>query len=185
MNGSERKESVVLPQRALWIVVATAPLFSAPSAHAEVDDGHVVPAFVTGAAIAGVSLGVGAGMVATGGSDASKGAGVVLAQAGLVVAPIVSHGVLGEWKRGSLFAVAPLVGSLGMLTLLEARPHTVAGGPSTYQYAFSGLFTLSLLSSMVGVFDVTTFHDRARRVEVAVSPAISPGLVGIQVGGSL
>ena len=172
--------------RALRTVVATAALVFVPSsALAEVDDPLVASALATGAAIAGVSLGLGAAVVATGASDASKGAGVIAAQAGFTLAPVLSHGMLGEWKRGSLFAVAPAVGTLGMLALLEARPHTVAGGPSEYQYTFSTLFTLSVLSSMVGVFDVTMFHDRARRVDVAVSPTISPDLVGIHIGGTL
>jgi len=185
-NGSKRKKAVVATFLALRTIVATAVWLSVTSsALAEGDDARVSAAFVTGSAVAVVSLGLGAALVATEGSDGSKGAGVVIAQAGFTLAPVVAHGMLGEWRRGSLFAVAPAVGTLGMLALLEARPHTVAGGPSEYQYTFSGLFTLSVLSSMVGIFDVTTFRDRREHLEVAVSPSISPELVGIRIGGTL
>jgi len=103
---------------------------------------------------------------------------------GVSHAPMVSHALLGEWKRGALFSVPPTVASMGMLALLGARPHTVAGGPSAYQYAFSSLLALTVFSSMVGVFDVLSFADRKERSDLVLAPVLDGREIGVRARGA-
>jgi fructose-specific component phosphotransferase system IIB-like protein len=173
-----------------WGMMASATflLASAPARaedHAAADEPSVTLAFVTGAAIAGASLGVGGAIAVGGESDAVKSAGIYTAQAGLVASPFIAHVVLGEYKRGVLFSILPVGAMLGMAAILQSRPHTVAGGPATYQYAFTMAMTLSVFSSMLGVSDVLSFHDRNGENSIAVLPDVSQERIGIHIGGKL
>jgi hypothetical protein len=149
------------------------------------DEPSVTSAFVTGAAIAGISLGLGGAVAVGADSDTGKAAGIYGVQAGLVMAPLAAHAMLGEYKRGVLFAVPPFAAMLGMAAVLQTRPHTVSGGPAAYQYAFTSAMTLSILSSIFGVSDVLSFHDRNGAASVAVLPEVGQERIGIRIGGRL
>ena len=149
------------------------------------DEPSVASAFVTGAVLAGVSLGIGGAIAVGADSDAARATGVYAAQAGLIVSPFVAHAMLGETQRGVVYSLTPLAAMFGMAAVLQARPHTVAGGPAPYQYAFSTFMTMSVFSAMLGVSDVLSFHDRTGKSSVAVLPEVGVERIGIRIGGKL
>lgn len=167
-----------------WALVS-APARADVQGGARTDESPVISAFVTGAVLAGASLGIGGAMAVAADSDYAKAAGIYGAQAGLIAAPFAAHALLGEYKRGIFFAVPSMAATLGMTAILQTRPHTVAGGPAAYQYAFSALMTVSVFSAMLGVSDVLSFHDRRGNGSVAVLPYVNHEQFGIRIGGKL
>jgi hypothetical protein len=149
------------------------------------DQPSVISAFLTGAVLAGASLGIGGAIAVGAESDQAKAVGIYGAQAGLVVAPFAAHAMLGEYRRGIFFAVPSLAATLGMTAILQMRPHTVAGGPAAYQYAFSTLMTVSVFSAMLGVSDVLSFRDRSGNGSVAILPDVNHEQIGVRIGGKL
>ena len=160
-------------------------------------DPQATTSLLVGAGIATVSFGTGMTMTGTSGDGFVQNAGIVIAESGLVLAPIAAHGVAGEWKRGLLFALPPLATEIGMLILIDQwGEKLVTLAPLGTQYLYSALFTGSVLFSAIGIVDSAFAGGRASAA--ARTPASAPASTsawiaptfdrnggGIKVGGFL
>jgi len=165
-----------------------AALLLAPSARAEDADeradARAGAALIVGSLTATLPFLAGATLIATGTDITQRNAGTYLAEAGLVLAPLTAHGVMGEWGRGLLHSAWPAVGMGGMTTLLLLRPDVVEGGTLGTQYAYVSIMIFTVFSSAVGVADAMRAKERAR-APVRVAPMVGNGRVGIVLGGTL
>ncbi len=154
-------------------------------------------ALLVGAGVAGVTFGTGMTMTGTSGSGFVQNAGIVIAETGLVLAPIAAHGVGGEWKRGFLFALAPLAFEIGMLVLVGVwGEDLVTLAPLGTQYLYSAMFTGTVFSSAIGVVDAAFVSRRAASEAPPPLPVPTPAHAwvapmfernggGIKIGGFL
>lgn len=124
-------------------------------------------------------------MVTTESRDVTLG-GLFVGEAGLVLAPLVGHGAVGEWTRGLRFALYPAIGATFLAGLVVARPSIVTSGLSTpLQYAFVLGVGETLFASSIGVWDVTgakARHDKATTVHVV--PYTGKGEAGLRLAGT-
>ncbi len=110
--------------------------------------------------------------------------GLFLGEAGFVAAPVVAHGVVGEWGRGLRFAVLPAIGASFLAGLVVARPSIVTSGLSTgLQYAFVLSIGESLFTSSLGVLDVTGATARQKQ-RLHVVPFTEPHGGGLHLVGT-
>lgn len=138
-------------------------------------------ALVSGFAVAGISLGAGSFLLASERELHYKHAGLVVMHSGLTLAPLVAHGVGGEWRRGVLFSIPPALGGLGMLALLSVRPEAPMMGKNKSHRIFPVLITVSVLGSAVGIFDAALIDER---MPVEVAAAASDDFGGVWLGGN-
>lgn len=130
-------------------------------------DEHVPPPrsgllpVVVGGVTALVPIGIGAASMAHVTSLSNKNIGFVFAGAGLVVAPLLAHGVVGEWERGTWFCLPSLGAEAGMIAIAMARPDAVFEGTRLTRTFFVGLFTASLFTSAAGIVDAALVGDRS------------------------
>jgi hypothetical protein len=156
-------------------------VFATPSARAEPDPGV---GLVAGTAVLLLGFTVGSTMVATAdGSNIATNSGWLVMESGFVVAPWTAHAALGQWARGLAFAALPAATTGGTVGLFDYAPGTVLHGTLVQQRILWGLFGTGLVSSVVGMLDVTLARPRAG--SVAVAPMVGAGQVGLQVGGGL
>ena len=166
----------------LALLLASAVVRTA-RAEPERDELPVAGAFLAGAATALIPLGVGASIIVSSQGHSSQNTGVAIVESGFVLAPLLSHAVVGEWKRGALFSIAPAIAAMGMATLLQTNPDVVNGGKLQPQYLFVGAFVATMFSSSFGVVDVFGANDRAFLRKVTVTPVTARGELGLGVGG--
>jgi hypothetical protein len=160
-------------------IVGVAPVATAsPDAPAE-PPSRGVTALVTGVATAGASLAYGGFLLTSGHSLDAKHDGLYVMSLGLTLAPVVAHGVAGEWARGTLFAIVPAIGGIGMAMLLAKRPDAPIKGKQKSQRIYPVLITISAVGSAVGVFDAALADERVPKVGVAVGD----GFVGAELAG--
>ena len=138
-----------------------------------------VTALVTGLATAGASLAYGGFLLTSGHSLPAKHDGLYVMSLGLTLAPLVAHGVAGEWARGALFSIAPAIGGIGMAMLLAKRPDAPIKGKQKSQRIYPVLITVSVVGSAVGIFDAALADERLPQVSVAVGD----GFVGADLLG--
>ena len=162
------------------------PLPPVPSARVAVEPGtppetssRGVTALVTGLATAGASLAYGGFLLTSGHSLPAKHDGLYVMSLGLTLAPLVAHGVAGEWARGALFSIAPAIGGIGMAMLLAKRPDAPIKGKQKSQRIYPVLITVSVVGSAVGIFDAALADERLPQVSVAVGD----GFVGADLSG--
>jgi len=167
-----------------WSAVVILALPRRARAETSTDDRPALLAFASGMATAGAGLAVGGAVFAANDSDRGRRIGIYVADAGLTLAPLVSHAMLGEWKRGVVSALPPAASSLGMVALLAYRPHMVTHGEVAGQYAFSLLLAATVFSSVFGVIGVLP-NGEQRGPSVAIAPSFDRERVGIEIGGLL
>jgi hypothetical protein len=139
---------------------------------------------VAGTAVLLLGFTVGSTMAATAdGSNIGTNAGWLVMESGFVLAPWTAHAALGQWTRGLAFAALPAATEGGTVGLFDYSPGTVLHGTLVQQRILWGLFGTGLVSSVVGMLDVTFASRRAS--SVAVAPMVGAGQVGLQVGGGL
>jgi hypothetical protein len=110
-----------------------------------------------------------------------RNVGLLLAEGGLVAAPLVAHGVAGEWRRGLTFAALPAIAAAGLDALLLARPSVVTAGASKeVQYAFVITLGATVFASAVGCLDVLGAPARRKKSKAAlmVIPHAGAGQIG-------
>jgi len=158
----------------------TAALLVAPSARAEGPDPAL--AFAAGAAtvFAGFVVG-GTFMAANQGSASKTEAGWFALESGFSVAPLVSHGLVGEWARGAVFASIPTATTLATIPVFLVNGAGVEHGTLPQQRVMWGLFCGGLAASMAGVIDTVFSPGRA----LHVAPVLGAGGAGVVVGGAL
>lgn len=176
------------------IVAVVAILAGAPASADELPpDPQATTSLLVGAGVATISFGTGMTMTGTSGDGFVQNAGIVIAETGLVLAPIAAHGVAGEWKRGLLFALPPLATEIGMLVLIDNwGEKLVTLAPLGTQYLYSALFTGTVLFSAIGIVDAAFAGNRARAnspppapARAWVAPMFDRSGGGIKVGGVL
>jgi len=154
----------------LALVAAAAPAHATPPG--ETRDAGASPgttALVTGIALAGASLAYGGTLLTTGRGLAVKRDGLLVMDTGLTLAPLVAHGITGEWGRGALFSLAPAAGEIGMAILLAAHPDAPVVGKHKSQRIYPVLITVSVLGSALGIFDAALADERVPHVALAAS----------------
>jgi hypothetical protein len=162
-------------------VLSAALTLAATPAQAEPDP---AVGLVAGTAILLLGFTVGGTVVATAeGGAASTNAGWLVMESGFVLAPFTAHAALGQWTRGLAFAALPAATEGGTLGLFEYAPGTILHGSLVQQRILWGLFGAGLVSSVIGVLDVTFASPRAR--SIAVAPLVGERQVGLQLGGTL
>jgi hypothetical protein len=168
--------------RVLGLAVVGAALCTASTSRADPPDPTI--ALVVGAGVLVASFAVGATVLASAeGDNGPSNTGWMIMQSGFALAPLAAHGVVGTWGRGLAFSAVPVATAAGTLGLFEAEPGTILHGSLPQQRFLWGLYGVGLAASVVGVVDATLTIPRIG--PVAIAPAIAPGHVGLEVGGSL
>jgi hypothetical protein len=155
------------------------PLRAAPAAPRPEPRGPT--ALLTGLSIAGTSFGLAGFMLATDAGLPVKHGGLAVLHGGLTLAPLAAHGVVGEWGRGAVFAIAPALGGIGMAALLSERPEAPVVGKNKSHRIYPVLITASVVGSAVGIFDAALVDERA---PVRVHAAASDEFAGAWVEGN-
>jgi hypothetical protein len=170
------------------IIVAALALHPATAAAEEEPDNGAAAALAAGAGITFVSLGVGATMIGRGQNELVKNGGILGAQSGMVLAPFVSHAIVGESMRGVWFSL-PLLVPLGVNgTLTALYPSIIKHAAAGIQYMTFISFTLSVFGAGFGVLDAVRVSERKpkpKRDELSIVPIFGDGLAGAMVSGSL
>ena len=121
--------------------------------------------------------------------DARLNAGLYIMQAGLALAPIVSHLIAHEWKRAAIFGAAPTVALIALAVINSAYPDATAirvQGNVPTRAAIGSMLLLSFLSSGFGLIDSLLAGERARAPgRLSVIPTLGPGSVGLSIGSTL
>ena len=117
-------------------------------------------AVLVGAFSALVPFAIGATSMGFATSFENRNLGFLLANTGFISAPLMSHGVQGEWGRGALFSLPSLVCEGVMIGLVSAIPDGVFKGTIVTRTIFSGFFTGSVFFSIAGVVDAALAGDR-------------------------
>jgi hypothetical protein len=160
-------------------VVAAACLLTSP-ARAEGPDAAL--AFAAGAATVFAGFVVGGTFIAANQGDAAREeAGWFALESSFTLAPLVSHGLVGEWARGAVFAAVPTAMTLGTIPVFLVNGAAVEHGELPQQRVMWGLFSVGLAASMAGVVDTVFAPGRA----LHVAPAVGAGSAGVIVGGAL
>jgi len=161
--------------------IASAALAEEPAPSSRAPDTGA--AFAAGASVFVVGLGVGASLIGGNGGPRTDNAGWMVMQSGFAAAPLVAHGITGEWGRGLLFGSVPMATTAGTATVFGLDSKAVRHSDLPQQRILWTLFVVGLFSSAYGVVDATFADERARRVVVA--PALGRGTAGIDVEGTL
>ena len=141
-------------------------------------------AVVVGTATLLVGFTVGATVTATAnGSNIPTNTGWLIMESGFTLAPWTAHAMQGQWTRGLAFAALPAATVGGTVGLFEYEPGTVLHGTLVQQRILWGLFGAGLVSSVIGVLDVTLAHPHAG--PIALAPIVAPGRIGLEMGGAL
>lgn len=168
-------------------------LAGTPSEETKEDEEPSRPALglAAGAALSFVSLAGGTTALVRSETRVGKNRGLLLGQGGLCLAPFLAHAVVGEWGRGALFSILPLLAEGGMIALTTKAPDIVTTGPAPEQLAFIALLATSIFGAGIGVVDVAKADERAaarkrRALEgLQLTPIFGRGLGGLAVGGWL
>jgi hypothetical protein len=161
-------------------------------------DGRTTIAFVTGSLLAAVPFGIGATITSSSHEIETNNAGVITLQSGFLVAPMVSHAIVGEWGRGAIFSILPALSSAGMAALLASTPTAVTHTTLETQRYFYLLVTGSVVGGTIGVVDSlrAPARERARERErerlrergsssLWIAPILDSRTWGIGLGGFL
>lgn len=151
-------------------------------------------AFAVGSLVAVVPFMIGTVMTTSSHEQDTQNAGVYTLQGGLSLAPLVSHAMVGEYRRGLYFSIAPVIGSGSMITLLAIHPDAVSHASLETQRWYYFEVVASVLGGGIGVIDTLFQPSRAAsrerssptsRLQVRIAPILSPGNYGLSVGGAL
>lgn len=126
-------------------------------------------------------VGIGAVRTATGTTSGQKNAGFMIAGAGLALAPVSAHVVVGEIGRGVALGIPPAIGEMGIVSLFAANEDAAFHGSETTRTTFGALFTLAIVGAAVGLVDASLAGDRLP----AVSVTPRAGGAAISIGGAL
>jgi len=151
-------------------------------------------AFAVGSLLSAVPFAIGTAVTSSSHEQSTQNAGVYTLQGGLALAPLVSHVMLGEYKRGLLFSIAPVIGSGSMITLLEIHPDAVTHASLEVQRYYYFMVVASVLGGGIGVLDTLFQPSREALRErsssraqgsLHIAPILSPGNYGLSLGGAL
>ena len=142
-------------------------------------------------------MAIGATIADRGKDDPAKNVGLLVAGAGVALAPFAAHAVAGEWKRGAAFSAVPVATEIGISALLAARPDAVYHGDKITRTTFGVLFTADVFIAALGLVDASFAGDRQQeRAAHALAKSAAPRLryvapmalgggFGLTLGGTL
>ncbi|MEO7328105.1 MAG: hypothetical protein ABI193_05980, partial [Minicystis sp.] len=163
-----------------------APLLPAPPpADLPVAEPNITGALLAGVATSLIPLTFGGLLASSGAENRDRNTGILIAGAGFALAPIVSHAVLREWRRGLLFSIFPVAGEVAIASLLHAKEDAVFQGATLSRTTFALLFSVNVFGSAVSLVDVMMAGDRAKKRGFLFAPNISQNRVGFTFGGPL
>jgi FtsH-binding integral membrane protein len=116
-----------------------------------------------GAAVAIVPLAAGGATFAARDDVDTRRAGIYTALTGLTLAPLASHLIGREYRRAAYFTIAPFVGSVVSVALLESHPELLDHGHPPMRVAFGIGISVAILGAVVGLADSAGAADRWRR----------------------
>jgi hypothetical protein len=181
MGGATVASGATAEEPARVTAPATEPARAEQAAtRAEPDTGL---AFLSGASILVLGLGVGASLIASNAGRATDNTGWMVMQSGFAAAPLVAHGVVGEWGRGLLFASPSLATTAGTAAVFAVDGKAVRHSVLSEQRVLWSIFAVGLFASGYGVVDSAFADTRARRL--VVTPIAGAGFAGIDVEGTL
>lgn len=147
---------------------------------ARADEPPQAVAVLVGASTALVPFGVSATLLSRQGGLQDPRAAVFTLSAGLALAPIVAHAIVGEWDRAAIFGAVPVASAAGVVAVFSLRPDTFRKADRVARVSAGTLLTLLILSSGVGVIDCFFATERA---DVALVPSLDRGVASLSVGG--
>jgi hypothetical protein len=150
-------------------------------------DGRTATTLMVGGALAFVPLAIGGTMVANTSDATVRRASVYVSSAGFTVAPLVAHGLMGEWGRGSAFAALPLACGVGLAILMQEPKGDVLSELATTstRVPFWAMASTELAVAVFGIVDAALAPDRARRRAIYLVPGPVRSGAGISLGGAL
>jgi hypothetical protein len=165
-----------------------AALVAVPRA-ARADEPDTALALFAGASVDVVAFVAGGTAVSTSpagsAGDARRSLGWLAIGSGFVAAPVVAHGIVGEWARGAIFSVVPAASLSATVAMYRTRPDSVENSSLDDQRVTWGLFTAALIASTVGLVDVLSAPARQRPLGIGLVPAMGPTMLGLQLQGRL
>ena len=173
---------------ALLLAARLATADEVPRVDAE-DDSPVMLSVGVGAAAAIIPLCIG-GALTTTSNVIEHNAGIYVLQAGLALAPILSHLIAGEWKRAAVFGFLPTASVLAMIAVFYQAPRQLYDEDHVAtRLELGGLVILSVFSAGAGLVDSLFAGDRRKERRIARSLTIAPWLgtqsMGLAFGGAL
>ncbi len=167
---------------AAFLALSLVTSFGARAAADELDRGpDPGAAFLVGAATEAAGLAVGGSMVAM---DKGYGplakTGFLVLEGGFVLAPILAHGVVDEWRRGALFAILPTVALGATITLFSVAPGAVTDQDLGEVRVLWSMVTVGMLTATAGVIDATFVRSRT----IHVTPTATRSSAGLSIGGT-
>ena len=184
--GAEHSEDGSPHQPQVFHATSLGPPAPSPTAAARPSG---VRAILVGAAAALVPLAIGGLSMGFAESLDNRNLGFLLAGSGLVTAPLLSHGVQGEWARGAVFSLPSLACEGVMIGMVAAFPEGVFLGTIETRTVFTAFFTGSGFFAIAGIVDAALAGDRQEgRGPFAGDPdqvrlmGLSPGVAGSPYG---
>jgi len=100
-----------------------------------------------------VPFAVGCALWSNSGSLASQKAGTYVMASGFALAPVVSHGVAGRWRRAAVFGATSVVTSAATLVAMNVREPFNPEYLNRQRVTFGVLLTSAMFAAAVGVLD--------------------------------
>lgn len=162
------------------------------AAAAEPTEPPITLAVVSGVATALIPVGLGALHTANADTDGTRNVGFAVAGAGLALVPIVTHAVLGEWKRAAAFAAPGIAAEIAACVIMATHPDAVFHGTMFSRTGFALVFSADFFGAAASIVDVMLARERipARPRDGAIrdliiAPRVGDGQIGLVVGGRL
>ncbi|HEX4407101.1 MAG TPA: hypothetical protein VH560_19815 [Polyangia bacterium] len=100
-----------------------------------------------------VPFAVGCALWSNSASLASQKAGTYVMASGFALAPIVSHGIAGRWRRAAVFGAASVATSTATLVAMNVKDPFDPQYLNRQRVPFGVLLTSALFAAAIGVFD--------------------------------
>jgi hypothetical protein len=100
-----------------------------------------------------VPFAVGCGLWSNSGSRASQEAGTYVMASGFALAPLVSHGIAGRWRRAAVFGAASVATSSATLVAMNVKDPFNPEYLNRQRVTFGVLLTSALFTAAIGVLD--------------------------------
>jgi hypothetical protein len=193
--GAPPRRLRVAVARARALALACACVCAVSAAPARADDGEgpasgsdprTTRAFFAGVVLELAPFAVGGMMIADSGNRTVRRASVYVSTTGFTLAPLVAHGLEGEWGRGAVFASVPFACGVGLAVLMQQPDGDVLTeeGTKTTRIPFWIMASSALAASAAGVIDAALAPGRSRAHGLYFAPSRVPSGVAMNVGGT-
>jgi len=158
--------------RALASACLVAVLAGAASADERDREPPVAVAVGAGAGIAIVPLLAGGVLWSTSQDDGLHRTGMLVAMAGLTLAPVAAHLIVREYKRAAIFGALPLAGLITNIIIMEVDPQVTTFGSPESRVSYGIALTAGIVGATVGLVDTFAAGDRWRARRAASSGGV-------------